>query len=159
MSESNIAADKFVLLFSVDWFCPHWTLTGFVTRPEVATAFQQVMRDLVGSIMGDAKHYWDVSFSALRLGQTRDAFLEAVGRNHAPESSLGLIYALVAGEDSRDEMTSVSMAYWHNYEATIAEIGRADLAATEWDRHIVSLTPDLPTLLQNFVLSDLLGSW
>ena len=61
MTAPNTVADKVVLLFSADWFRPHWALTGFV--PEEADAFQREVRDLVDRMMDDTTCYWHINFS------------------------------------------------------------------------------------------------
>jgi len=155
MSAPNTMADKFVLLFSTDWFRPHWTLTGFVPRTGTAPAFQQETRDFVSSMMGDATSYWDLPFTDRRLSSTRDFLFDALDRYHAEESKLGLIRAMVAGTDLSEALTDVSMAFWNDYEATIDEIRRADLTATDWDRRVVAFFADLPWLLQGHALTVL----
>ena len=75
MTAPNNIADKFVLLFSADWFRPNWALTGFV--PIDGGAFQRDIRDIVERMMDDAPCYWHIDFSEARLRDTtREGFLE-----------------------------------------------------------------------------------
>jgi hypothetical protein len=158
MSTPNNTADKFVLLFSADWYRPYWGMLGLVPGAALATPFQTEMREAVAGILGDAACYWDVSFSKSRLGQTRDALFGGLNRHSAHESKLGFIRALVEGRDPHEALTEFSMAFWDDYEAKLNEISQADFQATGWDRHLAALTPDLPTLLQDFALILMSGA-
>ena len=150
-------ADKFALLFSTDWFRPHWTVTGFVPQAADGQLFQQSMRKLVDAIIGDAPSYWLVEFSEPRLCRTRDEFLQALDSCDSSQSDLSLIRAMVANRGTSDTLTAVSMMFWNNYEAIRKLIACADITSTDWDRHIVALTPDLPSHLQDFVCVSVLG--
>ena len=159
MSSPNTVADKFVLLFSADWYRPYWSMTGFVPRADLGTAFQNEMREAVAGIMGDATCYWDVRFSERRLGQTRNALLSALDRHSGEDSKLGFIRALVEQRDTDEAFTEVSMAFFgDDFEAKLDEINQADFEATEWDRHLAAFTPDLPTLIQDFALILMCGT-
>jgi len=46
MNLPNTDADKFVLLFSSDWFMPYWHVLGLDVRDGHAPRFQGVMRQL-----------------------------------------------------------------------------------------------------------------
>ena len=48
-------------------------------------------------------------------------------------------------------MTDISMAFWDDYEGALAGINRADIMASVWDKQVAAFTPDLPSLLQDFV--------
>ena len=156
MNAPNNMADKFVLLFSADWFRPHWALTGFVPKDGDSAALQREARDLVDRMMGDTACYWHIDPTEGRRKETRNALLDALSRHHGEGSNLGLIHALIMGDDPSEALTEVSMAFWGNYDAPVQAIRRADLTATEWDRHLVAFTPDLPSFLQDFALSGLL---
>jgi hypothetical protein len=159
MPTPNTTADKFVLLFSSDWFRPHWELTGFVPKDGESEAIQQEMRDLVTPMMDGAACYWDINFTDDRLAQTRADLLTSLIQHAAEESNLSLIRALVSGDDPADALTAVSMALWDNYDGSLEEIEQANLAATDWDRRLVALTPDLPSFVQNFILVTVLRGW
>lgn len=154
MTARNNVADKFVLLFSADWFRPYWGLTGFV--PKDGDGFQRDIRDLVGCMLDDMPCYWHIDFSEARLAKTRDGFLATLDQHHEQESNLALIRAMIAGEPVDHAMAEVSMAFWDAYERTIEDIRRADTARSEWDRHLIALTLDLPSLLQDFAIATLL---
>ena len=64
----NTKADKFVMLFSADWFRPYWYVTGFKADAESRDLFQQEMRSQVKALMGDADQYWHLSFKNQRRG-------------------------------------------------------------------------------------------
>jgi hypothetical protein len=57
-----------------------------------------------------------------------------------------------------EALTQVSTAFWDNYETRLQEINQADFKATEWDRYLAALTPDLPTLTQDFALLVMAGA-
>jgi hypothetical protein len=93
----DTTADKFVLLFSADWFRPHWALTGFIPKDGDGAAFQHEIRNLAGRMMDDAPRYWHTNFSDKRIADTREAFLDALTRHEGEGSNLGLVRALVMG--------------------------------------------------------------
>ena len=153
---SKVDADKFALLFSSDWFRPYWRVSGFVPRPGDEDLFQQRMRSLVGRMMQGTDCYWSVSFAETRLAETRHAFLNVVEGSASHESKLSLIRAIVHAGAFDDALVEVSMAFWDDYEATVAAINEANLMSTDWDRYLVGLTQDLPSLLQDFALIAIL---
>lgn len=101
--------------------------------------------------MSDTPCYWHVDFTDERLTGTRENLLGILDRYASEESNLSFIRALVTGDDHDAAMTEISMAFWDDYEASLASINRADITATDWDKQIASFTPDLPSLLQDFV--------
>jgi hypothetical protein len=155
----KLDADKFVLLFSSDWFRPYWRVSGFVPKPGDEDLFQQSMRSLVGRMMQDTDCYYDVSFAETRLGETGRAFLSVVEGSASHESKLSLIRAIVHAGALGDALVEVSMAFWDDYEATIAAINEMNLTSTEWDRYLVSLTPELPSMLQDFAVMQVLKAF
>jgi hypothetical protein len=106
-------------------------------------------------MIDDADQYWLVPFSEQRLEQTKVAFLESVRRHAAVDADLRLIEGDVASNAPADVVADISMAHWSDYDALLEELRRVDLQATEWDRYLVSLTPDLPTLAQDFAFGVL----
>lgn len=151
-----ITADKFVLLFSADWFRPHWKLTGFVPRKGEAVAFQDEMRRLVSELMDGEASYWNADFGAARVSETRNRFLTAVDRFHSDESALGFIRETVTSQLSKETLTELSMSFWDDYEAALDAIRRPDILSTDWDRHLAGLTPDLPSYLPDFAYLEIL---
>ena len=76
-SVPNNTADKFVLLFSADWFRPFWHVTGFKVQPGSDGDFQQEMRSEVRALIDDAEQYWHVPFTEQRIENTRSALLSS----------------------------------------------------------------------------------
>ena len=110
MATPNTIADKFALLFSADWFRPHWALTGFV--PKNGAAFQGDIRDVVKRMMGDTPCYWHIDFTEHRLGETREALLGSLTRHEGKGSNSSLIRALIIGDDPGEASADISMAFW-----------------------------------------------
>jgi hypothetical protein len=157
MSPPNNTADLFVLLFSTDWFRPYRMVTGFTPKPGNEPAFQHEIRTVVQQMMSDTSCYWDAEFTEERLTRTRESLLGILDRYRSDESNLSLIRALVVGDDHNAAMTEISMKFWDDYEVSLASINRADIAESDWDKQIASFTPDLPSLLQDFVSMTVLG--
>jgi hypothetical protein len=156
-AEHNTIADRFVLLFSADWFKPYWKITGFWPKPGLAEACQLRMRALVERLVDGASTYWEIDFTADRIHSTRADFITLITDLRDPASDVEYIDALTNREDVREAITKVSMAHWSDYETTVHDVDRVKLTETEWDRYLANLTPDLPSYLRDFAVSLLRG--
>jgi hypothetical protein len=157
IAAENTIADRLVLLFSADWFKPYWKMMGFWPNLGQAEVCQSRMRAQVECLIDGASTYWEIDFTPRRILSTRGDFITLIGDLRHPASDIAYINALTNGEDVREAITKISMVHWSNYETTIHDVDRANLIATEWDRYLANLTPDLPSYLRDFAVSLLRG--
>ncbi|MBO9576136.1 MAG: hypothetical protein J7494_10395 [Sphingobium sp.] len=139
-------ADKYILLFSSDWFMPYWQVLGLQVREGHALRFQQTMRALATELMKDAKEYWHIAFGEDRVQSTREKWLGALTSHSAKTSRLVILDRWHFSSAERKELRTALAA---DFSETWAEINDASVDTTEWDRWLLSLTPDLPELLKD----------
>ena len=68
--DSDFRADKFIMLFSTDWFFDYWSVLGVAFTPENKIRFQHGCQGIVRDMVGDAAEYWLIHFSNERVRRT-----------------------------------------------------------------------------------------
>jgi hypothetical protein len=174
------------MLLSTDWFLPYWPAADLSVEPPARASLQQDCRAVVRAIVGSAPSYWLVSFAEPRISESNRQFMAALQRLALHQATIGRISEIVRRLPEEDpESTSVWVLadltrrlIFHKAESptgisAIAEDVLGDAwkmcaprtpefeevcrqSASEWDRYITSLTPDLPTMLADFASSIVL---
>lgn len=171
--------DKLVMLLSADWFFPHWHLIGVFTEDKKKFLLREGFREMVRQIMSDTTQYWETNFSAARVKESR-AMLEAllkrcdledvtanritdlISREELPIDE-GTRWLLVSMTEQLLEgsittpldtaITEVLRREWDQWQ-NLDEIDfkRCCLNSTSnWDQYLRNATPDLPTMLADYV--------
>jgi len=179
------STDRLTMLLSTDWFTPYWSTAGITVEPATRARLQQDCRTIVREFIGSAPTYWLTSFAADRIDESNRHFIAALQRQNLDHATMGRITDIVIWLSSEDpENRSVSLLAdltrqliahkaenptglsaitetvlgdaWETCEPKVPEIEGVCLrSATEWDRYILSLTPDLPTMLADYATSIL----
>ena len=174
------SADRLIMLLSTDWFMPYWPAAGLAVEPAARARLQQHCRAIVRAIVGTARSYWLVSFAEPRINETNRQFMAALQGQVLDQATIGRISDIVSRLSEEDpESTSVwvladvtrqLIAHKAKSPTGISAIAEDVLgdawkmctpktpefegvcrqSASEWDRYIAGLTPDLPTMLADF---------
>jgi hypothetical protein len=176
--------DQLVMLFSADWFRPHWSTLGIRTGAKAQEGFQRECQTIVRQIVGNAETYWLTSFEDERLAETQRQFLKSAHGNLDADAVRKLSELLSFGADLEpDEISAAAMAsvntrlaagrdrnlpqlpgesqkhlleVWQRYRPSPTCLEKAAThPSSKWDSYLLTLTPDLPTYLSDY-LSDLL---
>lgn len=176
----DATADSLLLLLSTDWFAPYWPSIGLYVDQDEKREIQRLLRDEARrSFFG--RTYWHAAFDAARMEATRKALFGAfegsagaatkqtllalVGRGELVQESARETWLLStmtemlvdSGEESlSSELVDAIRSAW-----SLSQTGSmnwrdiCEMANTEWDRSVRSLTPDLPCWLADFVTADI----
>jgi len=169
------------MLLSTDWFLPHWSTLRMTT--ENNACIQKGCREIVKQVMKEASDYYLVDFSDGRLETTREnirALARKCGMKGPAEATLvelignkpereqfhkgAWLFQMLSGQltadDRLDAMTRLVITRAKDERRLTDELNFEQLclrANSAWDSYIRGLTPELPTMLPDF-LSALLAS-
>jgi hypothetical protein len=148
---------------------------GLNAEPEMLSCIQQGCREIVNQMVGDTEEYWLISFAEERLQATRKDLLSLprkCGLDAASEERLSDLCRERANRGEREKtawlLRVVTAELLRDSEVTpeirlVLECARTTSQSAEafdqvsiesqspWDRRIRDLTPDLPTLLGDWV--------
>jgi hypothetical protein len=174
------SADQLIMLLSTDWFSPHWAAAGLTIEPRGKAGLQQDCRAMVRDFVGSAPEYWLVSFAEARINETNQKFMAALQRQNLDQATIDRISDIVIRLSEEDpesrsvwllaDLTRQLVAHkaknptghseitervlgdaWEMCEPKIPDLHEVcRQSATEWDRYIAGLTPDLPTMLADY---------
>jgi hypothetical protein len=172
--------DLIVMLLGTDWFFEKWWLLGLHASPNEKRQLRKLCRQIVKQILGNAKQYWLVNFSEERKSVTSRMLFDAVSSCGLADSFASRIRELADGKGERESKRNFDVLFSAITEALIARPPQAvptsviesvahswkilvsdeldsmetlaERSQTQWDTHIRSLTPDLPTYLPDWVL-------
>jgi hypothetical protein len=168
---------------SSDWFFDYWDALGLIVRRDNRDCVKAKCRIIVSELIGDSSEYWFVSFSKNRINGTIDKFMFLIKQcklsKNEFNSMSNLLISLAEGDeflekaelldmitakiidvqynDDCDDTDNISVvrnafsrasANERNFERIAIE------SKTAWDAYLRSLTPDLPTLLSDFLGSQ-----
>lgn len=177
--------DKLTLLLSTDWFFDYWATIGLNVDNKKKTLFQQSCRELTKGFMLGAAEYWLVSFADSRILETEECFFRSAKNSGIEKSIMANIISKKSQESvikdnaswifaSLNEMAisgtekingiseldptlrNLVGVLWR--ECDIDEIDFEEVCLSsdsQWDKYIRSVTPDLPTMLSDFVSAEL----
>jgi len=169
------------MLFSTDWFAPHWSVLGIEAKTE-QKPFQNGCREIVLQLIGDAENYYEIDFSATRIENTRqtlrtlahncnfdehtvirleDFITHQSGRDQLQKRAwlFGIVHGELQRDDELDEHTKSVIGesrrrFSINDDLELERLCLESL--TEWDSYVRNLTPEMPASLAHLVTTALL---
>jgi hypothetical protein len=171
--------DQLIMLLSTDWFKPYWAVLGIDLDKSEKELIQKGCREIVAQIMGGAKEYWLIVFSASRREETRsmfDSLLKGSGSTALLDTAAE--WTGMSDEDLKagwffdtltDELLSNENSESFELDCAIKSIMVAaqrermpleidfrelcEKSKSKWDRDTRQLTPTLPMYLADSLLS------
>lgn len=173
--------DYWVMLFSADWFVPHWRASGVQADSQEQRKFQASCRDLVRWIVGDAENYWQTSFDDARINETKNRLIRAAERAIREQDSVARIRRLISHQESSEtderivrtivslnnwvtssrpspnpklqsELADRVRTTWDRFKPVQRDFEKDSIESpSSWDSYLRTLTPELPTRLPDFI--------